>query len=432
MKIVVYGLWHLGSVTAACLADAGFTTVGLDQDSGVTDRLGAGQPPLHEPGLAEMVKSGLAAGRLSFSADLAVAADADLVWVAFDTPVDEEDRADASYVTERVEKLFAYLKPGAVVLISSQLPVGSTAALAARFADFAGDGGDGRFAYSPENLRLGKAIEVFRHPERIVVGAQDGRPNPLLEEVLSRFSDNLVWMSLESAEMVKHALNAFLATSVTFINEIATICEQVGARASEVEEGLRSEARIGRKAYLKPGAAFAGGTLARDVRFLGQLADRHGIETPLLAGILPSNAAHRQWPLRRIVDRLGADLTGRSIAVLGLTYKPGTDALRRSAAVELCFDLAAKGARVQAFDPAIGEVPGELAAKIELRHTIADALANTEVVVIATEWPEFRAITGSLCAQCMTKPVVIDQNGFLAKAIEADGAVDYVTLGRGQ
>lgn len=430
MKIVVHGLWHLGSVTAACLAEAGFTTVGLDPDPAVTARLGAGEPPLHEPGLPEVVKKGLATGRLSFSADPAVVAQADLVWVAFDTPVDDEDRADAAYVAARVEELFPHLKPGVVVLISSQLPVGSTTALAARYTASSRHGGV-HFAYSPENLRLGKAIDVFRHPERIVVGTQDGRPNAVLAGVLSRFSDNLIWMSVESAEMVKHALNAFLATSVTFINEIATICEQVGARASDVEEGLRSEARIGRKAYLKPGGAFAGGTLARDVRFLGQLADSHGLETPLLSGILPSNAAHRQWPLRRVVERLG-DLKGRRVAVLGLAYKPGTDALRRSAAVELCHDLVAKGAHVQVFDPVVRDLPSDLAVKIELRHTIGDALANAEAAVIATEWPEFRAITGSLCLERMSSPVVIDQNGFLATVLEAADAIDYLTLGRGR
>ena len=153
--------------------------------------------------------------------------------------------------------------------------------------------------------------------------------------------------------MVKHALNAFLATSVTFINEIASIAEKVGAQASDVEEGLKSEGRIGRKAYLKPGAAFAGGTLARDVVFLGGLADQHAVTTPLLGSIMASNAAHRQWPMRRVRERFDGDVAGRTIAVLGLSYKVGTDALRRSASVELCRDLAAVGAVVRAFDPVV-------------------------------------------------------------------------------
>lgn len=429
MKIVVQGLWHLGSVTAACLAGAGLDTVGLDLDGGVVARLGDGQPPLHEPGLPELVASGLAAGRLSFSTDPAVAAVADLVWVAFDTPVDEEDRADPAYVERQVEALFPHLRDGATVLISSQLPVGSTRALAERFAAQAG-GRRVSFAYSPENLRLGKAIDVFEHPERIVVGTEDRASSPALAEMLGRFSDNLVWMSLESAEMVKHALNAFLATSVTFINEVASIAEKVGAQASDVEEGLKSEGRIGRKAYLKPGAAFAGGTLARDVVFLGTLADRHAVTTPLLGSIIASNAAHREWPLRRVAERFEGDLAGRTVAVLGLSYKPGTDALRRSAAVELCYALAARGARVVAFDPVVRGLPPDLAAVVDLRPALEAALDGADAAVVATEWPEFRAVPASTYATRMRTPFVVDQNAFLSAALEGRGDVHYAALGR--
>ena len=429
MRIVVQGLWHLGSVTAACLARAGFDTIGLDPDMGVVARLGEGQPPLHEPGLPELVAAGLGAGHLSFSTDPAVVADADLVWVAFDTPVDDEDRADHAYVATQVEALFPYLRDGAVVLISSQLPVGSTRALAERFG---AETGDRRvsFAYSPENLRLGKAIEVFDHPERIVVGTEDRVHRHALAEVLGRFSDNLVWMSLESAEMVKHALNAFLATSVTFINEVASIAEKVGAQASDVEEGLKSEGRIGRKAYLKPGAAFAGGTLARDVVFLGVLAERHAVTTPLLGSIIASNAAHREWPLRRVAERFGGDLAGRTIAVLGLSYKPGTDALRRSAAVELCHALAARGAHVVAFDPVVHDLPPDLAAAVDLKSSLDDALRGSDAAVVATEWPEFRAATHDIFASCMRTPFVVDQNAFLSGVLEGRGDVHYAALGR--
>ena len=429
MKIVVQGLWHLGSVTAACLARAGFDTVGLDPDAGVVARLGEGQPPLHEPGLPELVAFGLGEGRLSFSTDAAVVAGADLVWVAFDTPVDDEDRADHSYVARQVEALFPHLADGAVVLVSSQLPVGSTRALAAQFAAIA-NGRRVSFAYSPENLRLGKAIEVFEHPERIVVGTEERAPRPALAKVLSCFSPNLIWMSLESAEMVKHALNAFLATSVTFINEVASIAEKVGAQASDVEEGLKSEGRIGRKAYLKPGAAFAGGTLARDVVFLGGLADRHAVTTPLLGSIIPSNAAHREWPLRRVAERFGGDLAGRTVAVLGLSYKPGTDALRRSAAVELCHALAGRGARVVAFDPVVREAPADLAAVVDLRPSLDAALDGADAAVVATEWPEFRAATPDAFASRMRTPFVIDQNAYLAATLDGRGDVQYVALGR--
>ena len=429
MRIVVQGLWHLGSVTAACLAEAGFEVTGLDTNSGVVGRLREGHPPLHEPGLPELVLKGTATGRLSFTAEASAVAEADLVWVAFDTPVDDEDRADPGYVERQVETLFPHLRDGTVVLISSQLPVGSTRRLAARFSA----GANGRkvaFAYSPENLRLGKAIEVFDHPERIILGTEDRQPHPVLAEVLGRFSDRLVWMSLESAEMVKHALNAFLATSVTFINEIASIAEKVGAQASDVEEGLKSEGRIGRKAYLKPGAAFAGGTLARDVVFLGGLADQHAVTTPLLGSIMASNAAHRQWPLRRVSERFDGDIAGRTIAVLGLSYKVETDALRRSASVELCRDLAAMGAVVRAFDPVVKALPSDLAAIVDLRPTLEDALTGADAAVVATGWPEFRTLIPETYAEVMRTCFVVDQNGFLSALLEPRDDVDYAALGR--
>ena len=429
MRIVVQGLWHLGSVTAACLAEAGLDVVGLDPDAAVVERLRGGEPPLHEPGLAELVRKGLAAGRLSFTVDAASAAEADLVWIAFDTPVDEEDRADPGYVERQVETLFPFLRDGTAVLISSQLPVGSTRRIAACFSAIA-KGREVAFAYSPENLRLGKAIEVFHHPERIVVGTEDRQPRPILTEVLGRFSDRLTWMSLESAEMVKHALNAFLATSVTFINEIASIAEKVGAQASDVEEGLKSEGRIGRKAYLKPGAAFAGGTLARDVVFLGGLADQHAVTTPLLGSIIPSNAAHRQWPMRRVSERFGGHIAGRTVTVLGLSYKVGTDALRRSASVELCRDLAVAGARVRAFDPVVTALPPDLAAIVDLRPTLEEALTGADAAVVATEWPEFRALGPEIYGKVMRTSFVVDQNGFLSALLERRDDLEYAALGR--
>src|SRR5207253_2413405 len=179
------------------------------------------------------------------------------------------------------------------------------------------------FAVSPENLRLGKALDCFRQPERVVAGCRDADSRAQLAELFRPFCENVVWMSVESAEMTKHALNAFLATSVTFINELARVCEAVGADAKEVERGLKSEARIGPRAYLSPGSAFAGGTLARDVRFLIGLAEQNGVEAPLFRGVWAGNRAHKDWT-RATVARLLGGAAGPVVAVLGLTYKPGT------------------------------------------------------------------------------------------------------------
>ena len=427
MKIGVLGLWHLGSVTAACLAEAGFETIGIDFDEAVVARLGKGSAPLFEPGLDDLIAAGLASGKLRFTSDAAAARGCDIVWVACDTPVDDEDRADTGSVIAAIERVFPYLGDGTIVLISSQLPVGSTRAVAESFATkFPGVAS--RFAYSPENLRLGRGIEIFKVAERIIVGCDDATAEPILRRLLGNFTDTILWMSLESSEMVKHSLNAFLATSVTFANEIAAVCEMVGANAVDVERALRLEPRIGPRAYIKPGASFAGGTLARDVVFLNGVAAKSGLQLPLLAGILPSNQAHQQWPIRRLVQRLG-DLSGRVVAVLGLAYKPGTDTLRRSSSLELCRVLAGLGATVQAFDPAVHAVLPE-DGFIELGATMDDALTGAEAAIIGTEWPEFKSLTAERCLNAMRSPLICDPNGFLASNLDDRSPIDYIAVGR--
>jgi UDPglucose 6-dehydrogenase len=328
MNVCVLGLWHLGTVTAACLASAGHDVTGLDFDAAVVSCLSNGKAPLFEPGLDDLVKAGLAGGRLRFGTHAAIVDDADIVWIAYDTPVDDDDQADVAFVTDRVTRVFPHLRDGAFVLISAQVPVGTTRHLEWTFATEA-RGRLVEFAYSPENLRLGNAISAFTHPDRVVVGLRSTADRERVADLLRPFTARIEWMSVESAEMTKHALNAFLATSITFINEIAALSEQVGADASEVERGLKSEARIGPKAYLSPGGAFAGGTIARDVVFLSELGHARGVATHLLSSIKPSNDAHRAWAQQRL-EQLLDGVSGKTIAVWGLTYKPGTDTLRRS------------------------------------------------------------------------------------------------------
>jgi UDPglucose 6-dehydrogenase len=428
MKVCVHGLWHLGTVTAACLARAGHDVTGLDDDGDAVRALTDGVPPIFEPGLEDLVKAGLSDGSLRFTADPAVALrDADVLWVAFDTPVDQNDRADVSFVERRVEAVFRYLEPGALVLVSSQLPVGATARLEESFRrEFPGR--DVSFACSPENLRLGQAIEVFSAPDRLVVGVRSETARPRAAELLHPISDEIVWMSAESAEMTKHAINAFLATSVAFMNELSTLCEEVGADAKEVERGLKSESRIGRRAYLAPGAAIAGGTLARDLGFLADVGLRLGLPTPMVDGVRAANEAHKGWAGRRLLDRL-SDFNGKTVGVLGLTYKPGTDTLRRSGAVETCRWLAANGAEVRAHDPAIKSLPDELRDAIRLAVSASDLLKGLDALVVATQWPEYKQLGADEIVEGMRKPVVVDPNGFLRATLGADPRVSYDAVG---
>jgi UDPglucose 6-dehydrogenase len=429
MNVCVYGLWHLGSVTAACIAEH-FPTVGLDPDGAVVAALAEGRPPISEPGLPELVRQGLDAGRLQFTADAARVATADVAWVTFDTPVNENDEADVESVVRHVEALFPHLKNGAVVLLSSQVPVGTTARLEKAFGAVAA-GRRVDFACSPENLRLGKALDVFRKADRIIVGARTDEARARIGQLLAPLGRPIVWMRVESAEMTKHAVNAFLATSVVFINEIAAACEATGADAKEVERGLKSEQRIGPGAYLGPGGAFAGGTLARDIAFLLGMGSQLGFTTPLFAGVKQSNDSHRQWARRRLDVLLGG-VAGKIVAVLGLTYKPGTDTLRRSESVALCKWLVAQGAKVRAHDPAIPagkQTSSELPEGLALVGSADEATRDADAIVIATEWPVFRELTADRLATGGRRPLVVDANRFLAGRLADDARVRYVAVG---
>lgn len=426
MKTCVFGLWHLGSVTAACLAGVGFDTVGLDDDETVIGDLAEGRPPLFEPGLPELTRSGLESGHLAFTTDRSVVREADVVWVTFDTPVDGDDRADVPYVVDKVCGLFPYLKDNAIVLVSSQLPVGSIARIEKIFEAHAA-GRRVSFVCSPENLRLGKAIHVFRNPERVIVGSRNEEVRATISRLFAPFSNNIIWVGTEAAEMTKHAINAFLATCVVFANEIATVSEKVGADAREVEIAMRSEPRIGQNAYIRPGGAFAGGTLARDVTFLSELAVQYKLPLNMIRNILTSNTDHADWPLRRLEDLFGT-LSGRRIAVLGLSYKSGTDALRRSLSVALIRKLCAAGAVISAFDPAVRSLP-DAPAGFRLAGSCAEALDGSEVAVVMTEWPDFKDLPAADFAERMATPIVLDQNRFLAH-LAADPRIRYGSIGR--
>ena len=424
MRVCVAGLWHLGVVTAACAAAAGHRVVAYDEDASVVEGLRNGVLPVDEPGLAELVQQGLAAETLVLTNSMEEALEgADLVWIAYDTPVDEEDRADVAFVLERARALVAAAGPDAVILISSQLPVGTTRLLEEPARTL---------AYSPENLRLGAAIAAFTEPERIVVGIRADGDRARIEELLGAFSDRIEWMGVESAELVKHGVNAFLALSVTFANELAGIAERVGADAAEVERGLKTERRIGARAYLRPGGAFAGGTLARDVEYLTQIGEREGVATQLLGAVRASNEEHKRWAARKIASLLGDEddrLDGKLIGVWGLVYKQGTDTLRRSSSVELCRDLAGAGAVVKVHDSAVRRVPDDLSGLFALCTSPLEAAKDASAVVVQTDWPSYREVEPERLVAAMRSALVVDPDGFLAKTLGKADGIRYVRVG---
>ena len=424
MKVVVLGLWHLGCVTAACCAEY-FAVVGLDFDRELIANLMYGRVPVFEPGLSELIARQLENRTLSFSSDARQALKtADVLWVCYDTPVDVNDVADNDFVLRNLDRCVPELRAGATILISSQLPVGTCRRLENKHA-----GRDLSFAYCPENLRLGNALETFRRPDRIVAGVREEAARGRLRELFAPFAgDRLLWMTPESAEMTKHAINTFLALSVTFANEIARLCEVMGADAREVEQGLRSESRIGPKAYIRPGAAFAGGTLARDVVALKDIAHQNKQEAILIQAILASNEVHKQWALRRL-EAIFPQFDQVTVAVLGLTYKPGTDTLRRSSAIELCLALLSRNCTVRCYDPVVKVLPRTVA-EATLFQSLPEAIADAAAIVVATPWPQITQVDwGKLIPTMKEGPVILDANRALVLPENLLRHVRYFTVG---
>jgi len=423
----VQGLWHLGSVTAACLASVGHEVVGLDSNVEFIARLTQGRAPLFEPNLDNLISDGISSGCLQFTSDTATACkDAQVLWVAFDTPVDDGDIADIDFVMDQVKSALKFLPINALVVVSSQLPVGSVAKLESYAKEFFSKR-QIRFACSPENLRLGKAVNVFLDPDRIVVGVRSDADRIVLERLLHPISKKIEWMSVEAAEMTKHAINAFLATSVAFANEIAAICELVGADAKEVERGLKTEARIGHKAYLSPGGPFAGGTLARDIEFLGKISQEKHIPLPLISSVRQSNDEHKGWLRRKLVESF-PDIKNLRVAVWGLTYKAGTDTLRRSLSVEFVDWLIDMGATVQVFDPTVKDLPTYWEGRVKQSANALENINEVQVLVVGTEWPVFKDDAVQLLALSKSNLMIIDPNRYLQESLKG-ASFEYLSVG---
>lgn len=424
MRVTVAGLSHLGCVTAAGLAAVGHRVVGYDPEPSRVRQLAEVGPGPAEPGLAALLAKGVAAGRLGWSANAAdAAAGAETLWVAADTPLDQDDRALLAPVRGLVEELVPALARGAPVVISSQVPVGFTRSLARSVPDRGL-----RFACIPENLRLGVALECFLRPERVPVGLEREAERADFERLLAPLGWPVEWMSLESAELAKHARNAFLATSAAFGNELARLCAGAGADAKQVERALRCDARVGARAYLSPGAPFSGGTLARDLQFLSELAQRQGAATPLLDGVLASNDRHLAWLLEIVRIKLLGE-GSPVVAMLGLAYKPAGGALRRSFSFELCRRLSRDGVALRVHDPSLTGEP--LPAGLSVCHSPREALTGADLAVLATPWPEYRSLDAAAFLETMRRPCVVDPGWLLAESLGDDLRIDYVAAGRG-
>lgn len=429
-KICVIGIWHLGSVISACLADAGYAVTGVDADHGKIEKLNAGMPPIYEPGLAELIRRNIGSKRLVFTTDLRNAVEsATCVWIAFDTPVDASDEVDTSEMLNVCSTLANYLEDNVIIVVSSQVPVGTCNRIKSIIRE---RNGAIQFdvAYSPENLRLGRAIECFRNPDRIVIGADSSSTLDRVEQLFSIISAPKLKMSLRSAEMTKHALNAFLATSISFINEIANLCDEVGADAMEVSKGLRTDQRVGSGAPLHPGLGFSGGHLARDLKVLKRLGREYGCETHLINGVLRVNEEQNKSVARKL-ERILGSLRGSRICVLGLTYKPGTSTLLRSAALEIVRDLVNKGATVKAHDPRAAREEVQTHEEFKFCEDPYEAAEDCDALIIATEWPEYQHLDFNRVRAHMRNPILFDARNMLDGKTLTEKGFNYFAIGRG-
>jgi UDPglucose 6-dehydrogenase len=430
-KVCVIGVWHLGAVASACLADLGFTVVGVDDDEKRIADLNRGIPPVAEPGLAELITRNISLGMLSYTTDLREATkDSGYVLIAFDTPVNERDEVDLSEIFIVAQELSRHLENGSVLLISSQVPVGTCEQIRSHIRE-SNPSLDFDIAYSPENLRLGRAIQSFNSPGRIVVGADNDATLDRVEALLSVIRAPVLRMNLRTAEMVKHALNAFLGMSISFANEIANLCDELGADAMQVAAALRTDERISEKTPLRPGLGFAGATLARDLKTLQSLGNISHYKTHLINAILKVNEEQNRLVIRKL-EKVYGSIEGLTIGILGLTYKADTSTLRRSVALEIIDDLTCRGARVKASDPGVSAEEVGQHTEFEFCPDPYTVAQDSDALVLVTEWPQFKALDFALLQSSMNRPVLIDAQNMLDDTQMKEIGFIYLGVGRGQ
>lgn len=430
-NVCVIGIWHLGSVFSACLADLDYSVTGVDKDSKKVNDLNSGIPPLFELGLEELIKSNLDSKKLSYTTDLAQALKGcGYVLITFDTPVNEKDEVDLSEIFATSTELAKYMENGSVIIVSSQVPVGTCEQIESAIQQN-NPSLDFNIAYSPENLRLGQAIECFNNPGRIVIGADSSSTLDKVESFFDVISAPKLRMDLRTAEMTKHALNVFLATSISFSSEIANLCDELGADALKVATALRMDGRIGPKIPLLPGLGFAGGTLARDLRVLQNLGDEHDCETHLIDAVLEVNEQQNKIVIR-ILRKVFGSISNLTIGILGITYKAGTSTLRRSAAIEIIKELVENGAVVKAYDPKAEMEEIRLHNEFEFCNDPYIVARDSDALVIVTDWPEFRDLDFDLIKTIMKKPILIDTKNMLDDEQVLVKGIQYYGVGRGQ
>jgi len=434
MRIAMIGTGYVGLVSGACFADFGHRVCCIDKDAAKIDGLNAGVLPIWEPGLEALVKANVERGRLTFSKELPEGVEnAEAVFIAVGTPARRGDgHADLTFVFNAVRELAKVIKPGTVVVTKSTVPVGTGDEIERILRDEGVT--DVSVASNPEFLREGAAIADFKHPDRIVVGAEDDRAQEVLKEIYRPLFLNrapILFTGRRTAELTKYAANAFLAVKISFINEIADLCEAVDADVQDVARGIGLDNRIGPK-FLHAGPGYGGSCFPKDTLALLQTADSAGVDQRIVRTTVEVNDDRKANMVERVSRALGGDLKGKRVAVLGLAFKPNTDDMREAPSIPLVNALVERGADVSAFDPVAREQAEKIFDNIEFAADAYAAAAEADALVIVTEWDEFRALDLEKIAQSLRGKVLVDLRNVYDRE-EAEGAgLSYYGIGRGK
>ena len=433
MKITMIGAGYVGLVSGACFADFGHDVVCVDLDPAKIDALHAGRMPIYEPGLAELVRVNVAAGRLNFTTELAeAAADADAIFIAVGTPSRRGDgHADLTYVYQAARDIGAAIKGPTVVVNKSTVPVG-TGDEVERILREVAPHIEIAVVSNPEFLREGAAIGDFKRPDRIVIGTEDKRAERVMRDVyrpLYLNSSPLVFTSRRTAELIKYAANAFLATKITFINEMADLCEAVGADVKDVSRGIGLDNRIGAK-FLHAGPGYGGSCFPKDTLALLKTADDFAVPLRIVEATASVNDSRKRAMGRKIIAACGGDVRGRTVGLLGLTFKPNTDDMRDAPALAIVQALLDAGATVKAYDPEGMEVAATLMPDVVMCKDAYCVGEGADAVAIVTEWDAFRALDLKRLTATMATPRLVDLRNLYDRAtVEALG-IEYDCVGR--
>ncbi|MEQ8321384.1 MAG: UDP-glucose/GDP-mannose dehydrogenase family protein [Rhodospirillales bacterium] len=433
MRVAMIGTGYVGLVSGACFSEFGHDVVCVDKDDAKIAGLHEGRMPIYEPGLEDLVANNVKAGRLSFTQDLeASLKGADAVFIAVGTPSRRGDgHADLSYVYAAAREIAEAMDGYTVVVTKSTVPVGTGREVERIIRETRPDA-DFDVVSNPEFLREGSAIEDFMRPDRVVIGTNSERAKDVMRDLyrpLYLIETPIVFTSRQSSELIKYAANTFLATKITFINEIADLCEQVDANVHDVARGIGLDGRIGRK-FLHAGPGYGGSCFPKDTRALVSTAQDAGSPLRIIETVVALNDERKQKMAARVIAAAGGDLTGKTVAVLGLTFKPNTDDMRESPSLDIVPALQKAGATIRAFDP-----EGMNEAKHLLNDVIwcdgaYETLTDADVLTIITEWNEFRALDLSRVKSLMKSPVMVDLRNIYDPADMAEKGFDYHSIGR--